>query len=51
MTEFNSTLGKANPRTAVGNYEPGHYCFLVVDGRQPGYSDGNDIRGYVAAFL
>jgi len=40
MTEFNSTLGKANPRTAVGYYEPGHYCFLVVDGRQPGYSDG-----------
>ncbi|MDD3212353.1 MAG: phosphodiester glycosidase family protein [Eubacteriales bacterium] len=40
MTEFSSTLGKANPRTAVGYYEPGHYCFLVVDGRQPGYSDG-----------
>lgn len=40
MTKFNSTLDKANPRTAVGYYEPGHYCFLVVDGRQPGYSDG-----------
>ena len=40
MTEFNSTLMKANPRTAVGYYEPGHYCFLVVDGRQEGYSDG-----------
>jgi len=40
MTEFNSTLMKANPRTAVGYYEPGHYCFLVVDGRQAGYSDG-----------
>lgn len=39
-TEFNSTLKKANPRTAVGYYEPGHYCFLVVDGRQSGYSDG-----------
>lgn len=23
-----------HPRTAVGYYEPGHYCFLVVDGRQ-----------------
>ena len=23
-----------NPRTAVGYYEPGHYCFLVADGRQ-----------------
>jgi len=40
MTKFNSTLDEANPRTAVGYYEPGHYCFLVVDGRQPGYSDG-----------
>jgi exopolysaccharide biosynthesis protein len=39
-TQFNSNLGTANPRTAVGYYEPGHYCFVVVDGRQPGYSDG-----------
>ena len=22
-----------NPRTAIGYYEPGHYCFVVVDGR------------------
>lgn len=40
MTQFNSSLGTANPRTAVGYYEPGHYCFVAVDGRQPGYSDG-----------
>lgn len=40
MTDFNSTVKTANPRTAVGYYEPGHYCFVVVDGRQPGYSDG-----------
>ncbi len=42
MTEFNSPnhiAGSAeNPRTAIGYYEPGHYCFLVVDGRQKGYS-------------
>ena len=44
MTEFNSTLKKANPRTAVGYYEPGHYCFLVVDGRQPGYSEGMTLQ-------
>lgn len=31
--------GQRNPRTAIGYYEPGHYCFVVVDGRQPGYSD------------
>ena len=23
-----------HPRCAVGYYEPGHYCFVVVDGRQ-----------------
>ena len=23
----------ANPRTVIGYYEPGHYCFLVVNGR------------------
>jgi exopolysaccharide biosynthesis protein len=40
MTEFNSSLGKLNPRTAVGYYEPGHYCFIVVDGRQGDYSKG-----------
>lgn len=40
MTQFNSTITGANPRTAVGFYEPGHYCFVVVDGRQPGYSNG-----------
>lgn len=30
----------ANPRSAIGYYEPGHYCFVVVDGRQDGYSRG-----------
>jgi len=29
-----------NPRSALGYFEPGHYCFILVDGRQPGYSDG-----------
>ena len=29
-----------NPRSAVGYYEPGHYCFVVVDGRQDDYSKG-----------
>ena len=22
-----------NPRSAIGYYEPGHYCFITVDGR------------------
>ena len=37
MTSFNSDLTPNNPRTAIGYYEPGHYCFVVVDGRQGNY--------------
>ena len=44
MESFNSTLNPKNPRTAIGYYEPGHYCFVVVDGRQPGYSDGYTLK-------
>lgn len=27
-------IRESHPRSAIGYYEPGHYCFLVVDGRQ-----------------
>ena len=37
---FNSNVNPRNPRSAVGYFEPGHYCFILVDGRQSGYSDG-----------
>ena len=37
-TKFNSDVGPTNPRTALGYFEPGHYCFVVVDGRQEGSS-------------
>lgn len=40
MTEFNTSVEERNPRTAIGYYEPGHYCFVVVDGRQNNYSYG-----------
>ena len=35
LTEFASSnrIISANPRTAIGCYEPGHYCMVVVDGR------------------
>jgi len=39
MTEFNSDVLKANPRAAIGYYEPGHYCLVMVDGRSS-RSDG-----------
>ncbi len=42
LSEFNTWdyIRKAHPRSAIGYYEPGHYCFVVVDGRQTGYSRG-----------
>lgn len=40
FTANNGSGNKVNPRGAIGYYEPGHYCFLLVDGRQSGYSIG-----------
>lgn len=34
LTKFDSRVSGENPRCAIGYYEPGHYCFVVVDGRQ-----------------
>ncbi len=33
---YNSTLMTYNPRTAIGYYEPGHYCLLTVEGTRVG---------------
>lgn len=33
LTVFNSNVKPANPRSVIGYYEPGHYCFVQVDGR------------------
>lgn len=32
--EFRSEVQSANPRSVIGYYEPGHYAFLAVDGRE-----------------
>lgn len=40
ITKFNSRISSENPRCAIGYYEPGHYCFVVVDGRGANDSDG-----------
>ena len=42
MSSFNTWdyIRQTHPRSAIGYYEPGHYCFVVVDGRQSGYSRG-----------
>jgi hypothetical protein len=31
LTEFDSTLTDRHPRSAIDNYAPGHYCFVVVE--------------------
>ena len=31
--DFTSNVRPANPRSVIGYYEPGHYCFVQVDGR------------------
>lgn len=31
--KFNTNVRPANPRSVIGYYEPGHYCFVQVDGR------------------
>ena len=40
ISDFDSKLTDRHPRSAIGYYAPGHYCFVVVDGRQKGYSIG-----------
>ena len=46
-----SSIRKKNPRCAIGYYEPGHYCFIVVDGRQKGYSEGMTLDELASVFV
>ena len=50
ITSFSSTnrIISANPRTAIGYYEPGHYCLVVADGR--GESSGITLPGLSRLF-
>ncbi|MBQ9949355.1 MAG: phosphodiester glycosidase family protein [Clostridia bacterium] len=50
ITDFTSPLRGENPRCSMGYYEPGHYCFIVVDGRQEGYSDGMTLEELSAIY-
>lgn len=49
-TNIVSAVTEINPRTGFGYYEPGHYCFIVVDGRQDGYSVGMTLDEYTQLF-
>ncbi len=42
LSQFTTTsyLSNAHPRVAIGYVAPGHYVFVVVDGRDEGYSRG-----------
>ena len=35
-------LSGHNPRAAIGYYEPGHYCFVIVDGQRGKKDSGSD---------
>lgn len=48
--DVSSAVSYTNPRSAIGYYEPGHYCFVVVDGRQAGYSAGMTIPELAQVF-
>ena len=48
-TKFNTSVNPANPRTALGYYEPGHYCIVAVDGRSD-ESRGLKIKQLAAFF-
>lgn len=39
------------PRTAIGQIGPLHYCIIVVDGRREGHSEGMTLQGLQELFL
>lgn len=43
-------IATENPRTGLGYYDKNHYCFIVVDGRQEGYSKGVTLREFALIF-
>lgn len=42
---------RREPRTGIGMIAPLHYVLIVVDGRQPGYSDGISLQSLQALFV
>ena len=49
MSLFNSVVVNHNPRCGVGYYEPGHYCFVIVEGRND-YSRGATLAEFSYIF-
>jgi len=53
--EIDRYIGKRSiqgpqPRTGLGMIEPGHFVFIVVDGRSPGYSRGLTMTEFAEVF-
>lgn len=46
----NRSIQGANPRTGIGMIAPNHYVFVVVDGRQKGYSRGMTLHEFAELF-
>lgn len=42
---------RREPRTGIGMIDPLHYVLIVVDGRQPGYSDGISLQSLQSLFV
>lgn len=49
--EADDKLSKKNPRCGIGYYEPGHYCLVLVDGRQGSYSKGMTLAEFSQFFF
>ena len=48
---YNSTITEEHPRSAIGSDGPGHYFFVLADGRRPEYSSGLNLQGLSELFL
>ena len=48
--DISDAVSFPNPRSAIGYYEPGHYCLVIVDGRQEGHSAGMRIPQLAQVF-
>lgn len=46
----NRSIQNANPRTGIGLIAPNHYVFIVVDGRNEGYSRGMTLTEFAQVF-
>ena len=47
---YKERMVAAAPRSGFGYYEPGHYCFVVADGRQEGWSVGPELQEWADFF-